>query len=109
MRKRKSAAAASVRRPAKAALLRRLRAQRTLRIDRWNRSELHDGNSFVCVSRVWVSRARLGRQHRRRERKFRFTAFRHQAVRYVTGNLRVVDFYPSHLTGDIERFYHPGA
>jgi acyl-homoserine-lactone acylase len=34
--------------------------------------------------------------------------FNDQAVRYSTGNLRQVYFYPSQLQGHIERSYHPG-
>ncbi len=34
--------------------------------------------------------------------------FSDQAVRYVTGNLRPVYFYPDQLAGHIERRYHPG-
>jgi len=35
--------------------------------------------------------------------------FDDEAVRYTTGNLRVVYFYPSQLTGHTERTYHPGS
>jgi acyl-homoserine-lactone acylase len=35
--------------------------------------------------------------------------FNDQAVRYATGNLREVYFYPSQLTGHTERSYHPGS
>jgi len=35
--------------------------------------------------------------------------FNDQAVRFVTGNLRVVYFYRSQLAGHIEREYHPGG
>jgi len=34
--------------------------------------------------------------------------FNDEAMRYSTGNLRDVYFYPSHLKGHIERVYHPG-
>ena len=34
--------------------------------------------------------------------------FNDEAVRYSTGNLRDVYFYPSQLKGHIERVYHPG-
>ncbi len=34
--------------------------------------------------------------------------FDDEAVRYATGNLRVVYFYPSQLQGHTERVYHPG-
>ncbi len=34
--------------------------------------------------------------------------FDDEAVRYATGNLRVVYFYPSQLRGHTERVYHPG-
>jgi acyl-homoserine-lactone acylase len=34
--------------------------------------------------------------------------FNDQAVRYATGNLRSVYFYPDELKGHIERTYHPG-
>ena len=34
--------------------------------------------------------------------------FNDEAVRYSTGNLRDVYFYPSELEGHIERVYHPG-
>ena len=35
--------------------------------------------------------------------------FRDQAVRYSTGDLREVYFYPSQLVGHTERSYHPGS
>jgi acyl-homoserine-lactone acylase len=35
--------------------------------------------------------------------------FNDQALRYSTGNLREVYFYPSQLAGHTEREYHPGA
>jgi acyl-homoserine-lactone acylase len=35
--------------------------------------------------------------------------FRDQALRYSTGNLREVYFYPSQLVGHTERTYHPGG
>ncbi len=35
--------------------------------------------------------------------------FDDEAVRYATGNLRVVYFYPSQLRGHTERVYHPGG
>jgi acyl-homoserine-lactone acylase len=35
--------------------------------------------------------------------------FNDQAVRYSTGDLRDVYFYPSQLQGHTERTYHPGA
>ena len=35
--------------------------------------------------------------------------FNDEALRYSTGNLREVYFYPSQLKGHIERVYHPGA
>ncbi len=35
--------------------------------------------------------------------------FNDQAARYAAGNLRVVYFYRSQLTGHIEREYHPGS
>jgi len=35
--------------------------------------------------------------------------FNDEAVRYSTGNLREVYFYPSQLTGHTERRYHPGG
>jgi len=35
--------------------------------------------------------------------------FNDEALRYSTGNLRDVYFYPSQLKGHIERVYHPGA
>ena len=34
--------------------------------------------------------------------------FNDQAMRYSTGDLREVYFYPSQLKGHIEREYHPG-
>ena len=34
--------------------------------------------------------------------------FNDEAVRYSTGNLREVYFYPAQLTGHTERTYHPG-
>jgi acyl-homoserine-lactone acylase len=34
--------------------------------------------------------------------------FNDEAVRYATGNLRVVYFYPDQLEGHTERVYHPG-
>ncbi|HXI03894.1 MAG TPA: penicillin acylase family protein [Candidatus Saccharimonadales bacterium] len=34
--------------------------------------------------------------------------FNDEAVRYATGNLRVVYFYPEQLEGHTERVYHPG-
>ncbi|MFL5622616.1 MAG: penicillin acylase family protein, partial [Gemmatimonadaceae bacterium] len=34
--------------------------------------------------------------------------FNDEALRYSTGNLRDVYFYPSQLKGHIERIYHPG-
>ena len=35
--------------------------------------------------------------------------FDDEDVRYATGNLRVVYFYPGQLTGHTERVYHPGS
>jgi acyl-homoserine-lactone acylase len=35
--------------------------------------------------------------------------FNDQALRYTTGDLREVYFYPNQLTGHVEREYHPGA
>jgi acyl-homoserine-lactone acylase len=35
--------------------------------------------------------------------------FNDEAERYATGNLRVVYYYPSQLTGHTERVYHPGS
>ncbi len=35
--------------------------------------------------------------------------FDDEAVRYATGNLRVVYFYPGQLVGHVERRYHPGG
>jgi len=35
--------------------------------------------------------------------------FNDQALRYARGELRPVYFYPSDLSGHIERNYHPGA
>ena len=66
------------------------------------------GNSFVCVvefgPRVQAWAVSTGGE----SGDPRSPHFFDQAVRYVTGNLRPVYFYPAQLRGHIERQYHPG-
>ncbi|MHB8412117.1 MAG: penicillin acylase family protein [Candidatus Acidiferrales bacterium] len=66
------------------------------------------GNSFVCVvefgPRVRAWAVSTGGESGHPDSKH----FDDQAVRYVTGNLRVVYFYKSQLQGHIQRKYHPG-
>ena len=66
------------------------------------------GNSFVCVVefgpqvRAWA--VSTGGESGHPDSAH----FDDQAVRYVTGNLRVVYFYKSQLQNHIQREYHPG-
>jgi len=66
------------------------------------------GNSFVCVVdfgprvRAWAVSTGGESGHPDSPN------FDDQAVRYVTGNLRVVYFYKSQLQGHIQKEYHPG-
>ncbi|MHB8540528.1 MAG: penicillin acylase family protein [Candidatus Acidiferrales bacterium] len=66
------------------------------------------GNSFVCVvefgPRVRAWAVSTGGESGHPDSKH----FDDQAVRYITGNLRVVYFYKSQLQGHIQREYHPG-
>ena len=66
------------------------------------------GNSFVCVvefgPRVRAWAVSTGGESGHPDSKH----FDDQAVRYTTGNLRVVYFYKSQLQGHIQRNYHPG-
>ena len=67
------------------------------------------GNSFVCVVefgprvRAWAVSTGGASGHPDSPH------FDDQAVRYVTGNLRVVYFYKSQLQGHVQREYHPGS
>jgi acyl-homoserine-lactone acylase len=67
------------------------------------------GNSFVCViefgPRVRAWAVSTGGESGNPVSPH----FDDQAVRYATGNLREVYFYPSQLKGHIERDYHPGS
>jgi acyl-homoserine-lactone acylase len=67
------------------------------------------GNSFVAVVEFGDSvRARAvsaGGEAGNPKSKH----FNDQATRYASGNLRDEYFYPSQLTGHVERVYHPGA
>ncbi|HEX5261953.1 MAG TPA: penicillin acylase family protein [Phenylobacterium sp.] len=66
------------------------------------------GNSFVAVvefgDRVHARAVTAGGESGDPASKH----FNDQAVRYASGNLREVYFYPDQLVGHIERRYHPG-
>jgi acyl-homoserine-lactone acylase len=66
------------------------------------------GNSFVAVvefgPRVRARAVTAGGE----SGDPRSRHFNDQAVRYATGNLREIYFYPDQLSGHVERVYRPG-
>ena len=66
------------------------------------------GNSFVAVVEFGDSVRALAISAGGESGDPQSPHFNDQAVRYSTGNLREVYFYPSQLIGHTERVYHPG-
>jgi acyl-homoserine-lactone acylase len=66
------------------------------------------GNSFVAVVEFGDSVRARAITAGGESGNPRSPHFNDEALRYSTGNLRVVYFYPSQLKGHTERVYHPG-
>ncbi len=68
----------------------------------------NDGNSFIAAIEFGDSVRARGITAGGESGDPNSPHFDDEAVRYATGNLRVIYFYPDQLKGHTERVYHPG-